>query len=189
MAEESLRIVEQENEIWDRQENEPSLWFMRFQRYYLYRGLARSIRRAWYAFVQENYPTKADSIMASRRGFQTWMKVARDFNWKDRSDAYDVSRNEELHKTVLQASRFLMDESMSAAEALVAALVNPRLSVAAANAILDRVGLPSVSKQELLNANLDFTADEMAKVNKAVKAWELSQEVDVRLTPPGESNV
>lgn len=161
-------------EIWDKQKGESKMWFLRFQRYYLYRGLARSVRRAYSAFLQENYPTKFEDIIIAGKGYTTWLRAARKYNWKARAEAWDEMRNEELRKGILEASRFLMDNAMSAAEALVEALTSARLQVTAANSILDRVGLPSVSRQELLNVNVPVTADELAQMKEAVKEWEKS---------------
>jgi hypothetical protein len=173
VAEESgLEHEEVVRELWDRRLDEPKQWFLRFQRYYLYRGLGRSVRRAYNAFAQENYPSKAEDMMQSSAGYGVWLKRAQDYDWKIRAEAWDESRNEELHRSVLEASRYLMDNSMKAAEALVKALESARLQVVAANSILDRVGLPSVSKQELLNANLSVSADDLSKMQDAVKAWE-----------------
>lgn len=165
---------EKSREAWDRLPGEPRNWFLRFQRYFLYRGLARSVRRAYAAFVQENYPTKAEDVLASGRGYNAWLQHAKEYRWKQRAEAWDEQRNYELRATVLEASRFLMENTMNATIALVKALESPRLTVVAANSILDRAGLPSVSKMELLNMQTELSADDLAKVKDIVSEWEKS---------------
>jgi hypothetical protein len=162
------------SDLWDRQPGEPKRWFLRFQRYYLYRGLARSVRRAYAAFLQENYPSKADDLLASGQAYHVWLQAAKEFSWRQRAEAWDEYRNDELRREVLQASRFLMENALKAVEALVNALVSPRLTVVAANSILDRVGLPSVSRQELLSAQLPVSADDLGQMKDVVRAWEQS---------------
>jgi len=161
-------------ELWDRQPGESKQWFLRFQRYYLYRGLARSVRRAYIAFVKENYPSKAEDEIALNAAYNHWLGAAKEYRWRVRAEAWDEHRNEELQKEVLDASRFLMENARAAAQALIDALVSPRLQVIAANSILDRIGVPTVSRQELLNVQVPVSADDLAKVKEIVQEWEQS---------------
>jgi hypothetical protein len=174
VAEIGVSREETGQEVWLRQPNEPKKWFLRFERYYLYAGLSRTIRKAYAAAMQEQYPKTYSDILAAGRGFQSWLAAAKEYRWKDRADAWDEAQNEEMRLEVLRASRFLMSKAMDAAEALIDALSNPRLQVSAANAILNRIGMPEVTKQELLDVQVPVSADELARVKDAVKKWEES---------------
>lgn len=161
-----------EVELWERQPGEPKHWYLRFLRYYLYRGLARSVRRAYVAFVKENYPGKAEDIIVRGRSYGQWLKAAKRYGWRERAEAWDMYRNNELRREVLEASRFLMEHARDAAETLVESFKNPRLAVSAANSVLDRAGLPAVSRQELVDYQVQLSADELAKIKNEVKNWE-----------------
>jgi hypothetical protein len=167
-----------EIELWDKQPGEAKQWFLRFQRYYLYRGLARSVRRAYIAFMTENFPDKAEDLIVAGRSYMQWLEAAKKFNWKTRAEAWDESRNHSLQLEVQEASKFLMQNTLKAAESLVGSLSNPRVAVAAANSILDRTGLPTLSKLEVAGIQSAVSADELAKVKEAVTKWEKEQQED-----------
>ncbi len=186
--EEDLTPDRHELKSWDRRTGEPKLWFLRFQRYYLYRGLARSLRRAFAAFLRENFPEddKWQEMYSMLTGFGTWRAMATQWEWEARANAWDEERNEEILGTVEQARMFLKEHAIDAAEALLVALSSPRLTVAAANAILDRAGIPAVQKLENLNANVPVTADDLSSAQEEIERWKAEQQT--RQSKPSSDN-
>ena len=160
---------------WDLKPGEPRVWFLRFQRYYLYRGLARSLRKAFATFLQENYPDQWEDRFAVLKGFKQWQAMASRWQWQERAMKWDQSRNKEVLDVVEASRQFLKEHSINAAQALVEALDNGRLQVAAANSILDRAGIPPVQRIESYNENVELTADDLASAQEEVDKWKQSK--------------
>lgn len=84
------------NKPWDRQENEPARWFLRFRRY-LAAGHTRSVNAIYEAERQE----KAEKSRNNRAG-ETWYQAARRYQWKERAAAYDDEVQEQKAATMRQ---------------------------------------------------------------------------------------
>jgi hypothetical protein len=160
---------------WDRLPDEPLQWYRRFERYYLLHGLVRSVRRAYVYFLKETDPDKYEEVrQRSSPTLNTWNRAAFQWKWEERADAWDAERNDELRRKVQEGSLSLKDLTLDAIEALHQALTNPRLCVSAAREILDRAGLPSVSKIEM-SGRTSISADELATAAQELQRWQEAQ--------------
>lgn len=158
--------------VWQRQEGEPTLWYDRFEKYFLVLGPARNLSKAYQAFLAiENPPLLTDEddgpIEIITPG--TWSSAAEKYNWVERAEAFDAKffsagGAQDLAREKLQGL------TLKAVQTLEIFLNHPRLGVAAAKEILDRGGLPATSAH--LVAHTTITADEMAAAKEEIKAWE-----------------
>lgn len=160
------------NELWDQWEGEPTRWFLRFQRYYLYRGLVRSVRSAYKMFLAEHYPENHRDMFSVLRGYGPWTRMAKKWSWVARAEAWDRLQNDLVYQSVEEARRLIQSNAVAAAEALIAALVNPRLTVAAANSLLDRANIPATARRENVNKNLTLTVEDLEKAKREAQQWE-----------------
>lgn len=166
---------------WDRLPDEPIQWYRRFERYYLLHGLIRSVRRAYVYFLKETDPVKYEEVQQrASPTLNTWNAAAIKWKWESRADAWDAERNDELRRKVQEGSLSLKDLTLDAISALQQALTNPRLCVSAAREILDRAGLPSVSKIEM-SGKTSISADELAMASQELRKWQEAQ------NPPKEN--
>lgn len=72
-----------ENAPWERQENEPTMWYDRFV-IYLTLGVTRSIRKAYIASLTKNNQDISDIFPPHQ-----WYDISESWQWKDRATAYD----------------------------------------------------------------------------------------------------
>lgn len=155
--------------IWPEEPEESFNWFAN---YYLLLGPSRSLRKAFMTWLGENEPEKLEHYLA-RPGMsssQTWSKMCKKWNWRQRARDYDRDQLLEARSVVEEARRVLFESANEAALALQTALKDPRMKVAAAKEILNRVGLPSVSEVNV-NARA-FTSDEYNQAAEEVAEWE-----------------
>lgn len=159
---------------WLQEPGEPSLWYRRFMLYYLPLGPSRNLTRAYMKCLEAEEPEKAAKKKASKHyvnAMSNWSDKSREWKWRERAEMFDMYNVGEYLAYVDQARETLMRNAQMAAQALVANLDNPRLGVAAAKEILDRVGLPSthlvgVGKIE------PYSADDLKKAEAEVADWE-----------------
>jgi len=78
------------NQPWDRQNNEPALWYNRFDVFRLL-GPRRSIERTY------NVCKDSDSLTAPRPG-ANWYDVAKRYNWSARAEAWDEQERDRLRE-------------------------------------------------------------------------------------------
>jgi hypothetical protein len=71
------------NPKWDRQENEPSLWYGRF-RIFLELGPGRSVNAAL------DYELTKKHEKPRRNADKSWYHMAREYEWEQRAQAYDA---------------------------------------------------------------------------------------------------
>ena len=170
-------VVQERNLVvapWLQVDKEPIFWYRRFMTYYLPLGPNRNLTRAYLKWMETEKPEQAARKKASRAFINTgreWSVMARDWKWRERAESFDLHCSSEIFGYVDQARTTLMKAANDAANALIANLANPRLGVAAAKEILDRVGLPSthligVGKIE------PYSADELRKAEEDVANWE-----------------
>ena len=75
---------------WDRREQEPSLWFDRFNRFYRPQGPGRTLTQAYRSAYEEKHGRKP-----TRAGYSAdWKNKAELWDWKERAAEWDS----ELHK-------------------------------------------------------------------------------------------
>lgn len=154
---------------WHPLEGEPSEWYTRFERFFLMRGPARSVQsayRLWVTSEGREVGTKGMKDVTN-----VWTEMSRRYSWKARAFAYDGEINRRIMLQVEEASRRLRNAAPQAVDALVAALASPRLQVAAAKEILDRAGLPAVTRQEI-RTHMSFTTEDMEEAHAEVAEWE-----------------
>ena len=179
---------------WLQMVDEPWNWFQRFIKYYLPLGPGRSLYGAYTQMVETEHPevaaarrAKAESDPTFRKkkavAINSWTKCARLWDWRERAKAFDRFTYKAAQAQVDNARITLLGSANKAALALVEALTNPRLQVAAAKEILDRAGLPGTTNVGLGPIE-KFSADELSQAEQEVDAWE-SQ---VRLNPKSDLN-
>jgi hypothetical protein len=151
---------------WDRQPNEPEEWFFRFQKYYLMLGLTRSIRKAYDLYVAETSPLDS-AAGKGKTSNRKWVEASKKYNWAERADAYDREVFQESVAVVQEAAQKIRLNAGKAVDALIEALGNPRLSVAAANSLLDRAGVETAT----INLSHDLTADDLAAAEEKLAKW------------------
>ena len=167
---------------WQVMDGEPDLWFQRFTKYFLPLGPGRTLIKAYTIMVDVEHPevAKARKEMAKKDPGKTfnvnnitslWGTKAREWNWRDRAKAFDRFSYQLAQAEVDLARVTLLGSANKAALALVEALSNPRLQVAAAKEILDRAGLPGTTNVAL--GPIDkFTSDELAQATQDLEGWE-----------------
>ena len=170
---------------WEQMDGEPQLWYRRFTSYFLVSGPGRTLYGAYELMVSTEFPSvaKARKIAAAKpdakpraQAITSWGKVAKTWRWRERSMAFDRFTYKAASAQVDRARITLLGSANKAAEALVSALSNPRLQVAAAKEILDRAGLPGTINLGIGQIE-KFTADELNQAEQEVAAWESQTQV------------
>lgn len=160
---------------WEQRDGEPWMWYQRFIQYFLPQGPGRSIYKAYELMVATEHPdvAKAREEASKLKSTATtnWSKKATEWDWRERSKAFDRFTYKAAQANVDSARIILLDSAAEAARALKSALANPRLQVAAAKEILDRVGLPGTVNVGV-SAVEKFTADELKAAEEEVDVWE-----------------
>jgi hypothetical protein len=164
---------------WQRIEDEPWLWFGRFTKYFLPQGPGRSLYHAYELMVAAEHPEVAEARRKAHKEKMTsiavWSRMAKDWHWRDRSKAFDRFTYQSAQAHVDLARITLLSSANKAAGALVDALTNERLKVAAAKEILDRAGLPGTVNVGIGPAD-KFTADELRAAEDEISDWENNQQ-------------
>lgn len=157
---------------WLQMEHEPDVWYRRFAKYYIALGPARTLLKAMMAYYQTEEPSQYELILMNPRqsASSDWSKMSNLWMWRFRAREYDRIRYMEAQGVIDQARTTIVENTNKAALALVEALENPRLKVAAAKEILDRGGIPGVAVRE--SRVVPFSADELAKAHREVSDWE-----------------
>lgn len=174
---------------WQRMKDEPWLWFQRFTEYFLPLGPGRSLYKAYSLQLEKEDPAafKAKQAQSGGKlkpsGINAWGKRAKEWRWRERSHAYDSVQYKDAQAEVELARLTILSSANNAAQALVDALTNERLKVAAAKEILDRAGLPGTTNIGIGPAD-KFTADELNQAEVEISQWE-SQQVKPRLESNG----
>jgi len=151
---------------WERVEGETGEWYHRFSSYFLLMGPARTMQRAYNAFMAiENPGVEHNKVTIP----SSWREESVTRDWFGRADAFDAKLFQEDGSVELARTQ-LKKAAFEATIALIEALTNPRYAVAAAKEILDRAGIPAT--QTHLIKTTPFTADEMAAASKELEAWE-----------------
>jgi hypothetical protein len=79
-----------EAKAWDKREQEPSLWWGRFNKFYRPQGPGRTLTQAYRSAYEEK-----NGKAPTRRGYSAdWKDKAELWNWAERAEAWD----EELHR-------------------------------------------------------------------------------------------
>jgi len=158
---------------WDQREDEPGDWFRIFKDYYLPLGSERSLRNAFEFYIRVESPEQYVDLDPDnfKNIPQHWNSFADKFEWAKRALAYDEATQINYNEVIVnQVLDYLRNNAMTAARALVDALTNDRTRVQAANAILNRGGIPEVSEVNIRSA-ITVTADDMAEARKRVEDW------------------
>jgi len=160
---------------WDRQENEPTRWYSLFIKHYLGIGQGRTIARAYLSFAKDLGPEAYQRALIRRGAPLQWYTAANVWRWEERAGAYEMHTSELAMAAVAEANKKLRLLAVDAVEALALSLTSERFRVLAAKEILDRAGLPAVSRQEVTN-RVTLSADEMAEAKKELEAWQEKHE-------------
>ena len=161
---------------WHQADGEPDFWYSRFIKYFLPQGPGRSLYKSYQLMVATEHEDVAKARKASGRketttSIRPWTEAASKWDWRIRSRAFDKFTYAAASANVDLARITLLESADKAAKALVDALGNARLSVAAAKEILDRVGLPGTTNVALGPIE-KFTADEFRQAESEVDEWE-----------------
>lgn len=156
---------------WDRQEREPSRWYLIFIKYFIGMGINRSLRKAYLKQKQEESEEAYEKAIATRGCPNVWYQMATRWNWKERAEAWDEEQTLLAITAVEEAAKKLRLLAPSAVEALALSLASEKYRVQAAKEILDRGGLPSVSKQEV-QKTIEMRAEDIEEALKDVDEWE-----------------
>jgi hypothetical protein len=159
---------------WFRIDGEPWLWYNRFQEYFLPLGPGRSLPKAFeLMMLKERGKEWLDNKKANKRfaSMNRWTAAAREWEWRERARAYDSFMYKDAQAEVELARLTILNGANKAAQALVSALDNERLKVAAAKEILDRAGLPGTTNVGIGPAD-KFSADELSRAEAEIQAWE-----------------
>jgi hypothetical protein len=100
-----IRVIQSDDrDLWDQQEEEPKLWFERFDLYRLL-GPARSISKAYrkWRLVHKGI------VSTSGHAEQFWYDHAKEWKWEDRSNAWDDAVREETE----EAARTIVNSGLS----------------------------------------------------------------------------
>jgi len=159
---------------WSQMEDEPFFWYQRFVKYFLPQGPGRTLLKAYETMVAAEHPDVAkarENSDKAHKAITSWSTKAREWNWRQRAKEFDHFAYRVAQYEVDKARVRLLGAADAAAKALVDALGNARLTVAAAKEILDRVGLPGT-----VNVGLGpiekFTADEFRQAEQELQDWE-----------------
>jgi hypothetical protein len=156
---------------WMQQVDEPNEWHDKFLNYYLPLGPTRTLLRAFIDFAMATSPEQK-ILMSVRRPASapaSWSTMAREWEWRKRASAFDLTQMEELVATKDMARLEVQMATLDAVRALKLALLNPRTAVNAAKEILDRGGLPAVTVH--IGKTVPFTADDLANAMKELDNW------------------
>lgn len=138
---------------WQQRPGEPDGWFEKFSMYFLPQRGRRVLLEA-----ENRY--RADRGKPEREGTSgAWSRACKEYEWRERAQAFwDAHAEEQLDEVLdvfsaVEAARTRLTEVMDAAiDVLHAITTDPNASasarVAAANSILDRVGLVRASVEE-----------------------------------------
>lgn len=154
---------------WWQRDGESDEWYLRFERFYLMQGPSRSIQsayRLWVLSEGREIGTKGMKDVTN-----LWRERTAQFEWRKRASAYDGEINHLIAMKIEAGSRRLRSLVPNAVEALATSLTNPRQSVQAAKEILDRAGLPAVTRQEI-SAQVGITSEDIAAAKEEVDEWE-----------------
>ena len=157
---------------WARQENEPLEWYGYFNDYYLALGPSRSLRKAFMTYLGINDPDSVEyyAERPNMNAAKEWTRMYSGWDWRIRAREFDRATMLESRAIVAEARKILFESAKSAADALKDALKDPRMRVAAAKEVLNRVGLPAVTHVDV-NVR-PYTADEYNKASEEVGEWE-----------------
>lgn len=155
--------MSEEREAWDQIEGEPNLWFDRFTIYRLL-GPKRSIR-----FAHRQQAPKSLKKPQSLPG--AWKDAAIQWTWKERAEAWDAARREDLECEAAQ----VLSEGL--------ALMHERVRVLKKRAgkldtLLDKEKKPSSYTIEQWRGLLADIAEEMGERVKTTKQ-DITAQVDV----------
>ncbi len=150
--------------------DEPANWYYRFERFYLMQGPSRALQAA-YRMWQLAEGRKTPGAKALKEIEHSWVETAIKYRWQERAMDYDGEINRRIFARVEAASRRLRDATPLAVEALINALGVPRYAVQAAKEILDRAGLPAVTRQEV-QTRVAFTTEDLEAARAEVESWE-----------------
>lgn len=169
-----------EVKLWHRQSDEPLRWYQIFVKYYLGMGLRRTLHGAYLRFLEETDQQAAEKHLVEGRAQAParWRDMAIKWDWRKRAESYEEEQTALAQAAVDEASRMIRLEAPHAVRALILALDEMRNRVPAANAILDRSGLPAVTRQEV--ANVTISADDLAAARKEVEEWESQQQQETQ---------
>lgn len=160
-------------QAWQRKEDEPNLWFQRFE-FFLRQGPDRSLLgtvKAWESTKANNdqKPRKVQKRQTRIYVPGSWRDAAEKWNWIERAAAYDRFQSDRLNNAqedaAQKAIKILKENAEKAAKTIVRGLEDPEIRSGedktiiipaimkyqqdAAEAILDRVGVPRATRQEI----------------------------------------
>jgi len=158
---------------WLHMEGEPEDAYRMFKTYYLPLGPSRTLLKAFMAYLTTERPEDALKYMDNPKmsAAPQWSFWASAWSWRARGHAHDEMTYRGAQLAVAEAREKLLASAGQAADALILSLTNPRLAVAAAKEILDRVGLPAASIIGVANLT-PYTADDLEAARREVKEWE-----------------
>jgi hypothetical protein len=162
----------QDTAPWLQQPGEPYGWYGRFERYYLLQGIGRSVMGAEKLWKMDTGRPINRRVM--HQASPMWVHWSRRCNWIARAQAWDQYMTKRATEDVAFAMRRLRQATPAAVNALITRLDDPKLAVQAAREILDRGGIPAVTKQQVTQA-VSFTSDDMADAAKEAEEWEKQQ--------------
>lgn len=170
---------------WLQMDGEPQDAYNLFSKYYLALGPSRTLLKAYMTWLKMEHPDKAEKYALTPKNSATieWSHYARAWSWRARAQIFDEVTFRNAQHVVAEARTELLSHAADAARALVAKLIDPRLGVAAAKEILDRVGLPAASIVGVANLT-PFTSDDLAEARREVAAWE----AQFKVTPLNDSS-
>ncbi len=180
---------------WDRQENEPTLWYARFDAGRLM-GTGRTIEAIYQAEIEADR-SKSKRKKRARRPSSQWYKMAQQYHWRERWEAWDQAERERLdaeaEAALLLARRKLAAAAPNAVDALARQLQHKVAGVRknAADDILDRVGLQSAAQVDVDVTSGGKALDE-PRLSDAERALALASLIERlrgdagRRDPPGD---
>lgn len=81
-----------ERQPWERMEDEPGMWWERFDKYYRPLGAGRKLQDAYYSYYRETHGKNP-----ARQGYtESWKEKHDEWNWSGRAEAYDRYIHEEI---------------------------------------------------------------------------------------------
>lgn len=155
---------------WAKREDEPVAWYYKFSRFYLTLGPNRSFYKAYRTYLSIEEPERyKDEDASSGSTPSDWSTAAEQYEWLVRAMEYD-EKMFTSEGIVELAREKLKNSTLQAADALIEALSNPRLTVAAAKEILDRSGVLAATVN--INKAAEFSADELAAAAEEIEQWQ-----------------
>lgn len=85
----------EQQQLWDKQEDEPPIWFRRFERY----RLMEPVRSIVAVFQQEE--TKKNREKPRKKPTGDWYEIAKKWKWEERVAAWDAYVDEEVEKRIV----------------------------------------------------------------------------------------